>query len=68
MAQDHYESLFAKLSEHGSESSDFIHRNQIDLETVVGQDISLREGASMPVRRLGRIREELLPIRSLSAR
>ena len=68
MAQDPSAALLAKLPGHGFDHRELIRRKQIDLDTVVGEDPSFEKGASIPVRRLGRDRQELPPIRSLSAR
>ena len=68
MAQDRSAALLAKLPGHAFDSRDFIRRKQIALDTLVGEDLSLEKGASIPVRRPGSDRQELLPIRSLSAR
>ena len=69
MAQDHSAALLAKLPGHGFDSRDFfIRRKQIDLDSVVGEGLSLEKGASIPVRRPGRERQDLIPIRSLGAR
>ena len=68
MAQDRSGALLAKLPGHGFDSRDFTRCKQIDLDSVVGEGLSLEKGASIPVRRLGRDRQELIPIRSLGAR